>query len=79
VHSLNKKSEEEWLYRQFFWRLLQKSLLSKKRKENDLKVVFEGFEFCGFFFFFQVLGFELRASTLSHSTSPFYFCDSFSR
>jgi hypothetical protein len=25
-----------------------------------------------FFSFFAVLGFELRASTLSHSTSPFF-------
>jgi hypothetical protein len=29
-----------------------------------------------FFFLFAVLGFELRAFTLSHSTSPF-FCDGF--
>jgi hypothetical protein len=27
--------------------------------------------YCGFFFFFVVLGFELRAYTLSHSISPF--------
>jgi hypothetical protein len=26
-----------------------------------------------FFFFFVVLGFELRAYTLSHSTSPFLY------
>jgi hypothetical protein len=26
-----------------------------------------------FFFFFAVLGFELKAYTLSHSTSPFFF------
>jgi hypothetical protein len=25
----------------------------------------------GFFFFFPILGLELRAHTLSHSTSPF--------
>jgi hypothetical protein len=28
-------------------------------------------------FFFVVLGFELRVYTLSHSTSPFLFCDGF--
>jgi hypothetical protein len=27
--------------------------------------------------FFAVLGFELRAYTLSHSTSPPFFCDGF--
>jgi hypothetical protein len=32
--------------------------------------------FLFFFFFVAVLGFELRAYTLSHSTSPF-FCDGF--
>jgi hypothetical protein len=26
------------------------------------------------FFFFSVLGFELKAYTLSHSTSPFFVC-----
>jgi hypothetical protein len=30
-----------------------------------------------FFFFFAVLGFELRAYTLSHSTSPFFVLDIF--
>jgi hypothetical protein len=29
-------------------------------------------EFKGDFFFFAVLGFELRVYTSSHSTSPFY-------
>jgi hypothetical protein len=29
------------------------------------------------FFFLVVLGLELRAYTLSHSTSPFFFCDEF--
>jgi hypothetical protein len=32
-----------------------------------------------FFFFFAALGFELRASTLSHSTSPLLVMDFFSR
>jgi hypothetical protein len=30
------------------------------------------FLFFTFFFFFAVLGFELRAYTLSHSSSPFW-------
>jgi hypothetical protein len=33
----------------------------------------------GFFSFFVVLEFELRAYTLSHSTSPFFFVMGFSR
>jgi hypothetical protein len=34
-------------------------------------VLFPEFNFFPFFFFFAVLRFELRAYTLSHSTSPF--------
>jgi hypothetical protein len=36
-------------------------------------------EFLFFSFFFSVLGFELRAYTLSHSTSPFFVMGFFNR
>jgi hypothetical protein len=43
-----------------------KSWIKQRKKSN-----FDG-SLGKYFFFFSVLGFELRAYTLSHSTSPFF-------